>query len=165
MGGRGSKGTTESSADEAFQIFRQSLDQPLNHLWFKENSGFLPTKNTRKCNVRKKDRDKAQLFQWIHCDCIKCNWSSVINQEMAGKAQQKYKAVAGNEVLLCGLSVKPVRVRLAAFPDGAVFESNRPTLLEVKCPSSHEKKAIDVKYLADGKLKNSAFYTKVRLQI
>ena len=73
--------------------------------------------------------------------------------------------IKGVQALKCGLIVSKKYKWLCGSPDAIVVDQNGSrVLLEIKCPSSNRNSEINVKYLKNGKLREShEYFTQVQL--
>ena len=80
-------------------------------------------------------------------------------------ARKKYEDVQGVQAFKCGLIVSKTYKWLCGSPDAiSIDQEGNRILLEIKCPASNRNSEIKVKYLKDGKLKESSeYFTQVQI--
>jgi putative phage-type endonuclease len=152
--------------EKAIKLCKLTLTQSHSQIWRSERK--LRVTGSKAHRIYRARADHKRVEYFMNMKSLDGIEAVEYGLQMEPVAFQKYVEVSGNNVIQTGLVVKNGVWWLAASPDGMMKEDNGDLkVLEIKCPFSNAKKAIDVPYLnKDGMLKKShQYYTQIQMQM
>ncbi len=151
------------SADECSKIFKETLGQAENPLWFVHRKNRITASTAHKI-IRARSRE--QKFKYFH-ETFMGTKSMQHGKTAEPTAREQFSTIFKKDVLSSGLVISQEIPWIACTPDGLIKEDDGSVnILEIKCPSSCKDGPVSVDYIEDGKLKeNHAYYFQVQLQM
>ena len=156
------------SKEKAIEIFKNTMGQSSNSLWFEERKLRISASKAQRILKAKKDITR---FKYCFSQNYFDNEAMKYGRETEPIAIKKYEEVMGNVVRESGLIIKNSQPFISGSPDGIIInpeESNRPIILEVKCPHSlKDSETIDIGYInKNGELKKShQYYMQIQINL